>query len=114
MEQLDDKAENQLLRMKNELTLQIKESLQLMDRRKEELVRLKRDVPLAESELKRLEQDYFKESHYWSSPQELAVGKIYREIGRLDEEIKELMKIRSLLLLLMNFKSVAMNFRRKK
>ncbi|HCN6096344.1 TPA: AAA family ATPase [Escherichia coli] len=88
VEQLDDKAENQLLRMKNELTLQIKESLQLMDRRKEELVRLKRDVPLAESELKRLEQDYFKESHYWSSPQELAVGKIYREIGRLDEEIK--------------------------
>lgn len=87
-EQSDDKAENQLLRMKNELTLQIKESLQLMARRKDELVRLKRDVPLAENELKRLEHEFFKESNYWATPQETASGEIYKAIGRLDEEIK--------------------------
>lgn len=87
-EQSDDKAANQLLRMKNELTLQIKESLQLMARRKDELIRLKREVPLAENELKRLEQEYFKESNHWASPQETIVGEIYRAIGRLDEEIK--------------------------
>jgi len=87
-EQSDDKAANQLLRMKNELTLQIKESLQLMARRKDELIRLKRDVPLAENELKRLEQEFFKESNHWATPQETAVGEIYRAIGRLDEEIK--------------------------
>ncbi|ELY5801088.1 AAA family ATPase [Cronobacter sakazakii] len=87
-EQSDDKAANQLLRMKNELTLQIKESLQLMTRRKDELIRLKREVPLAESNLKKLEQDFFKESNHWSSPQETALGEVYRSIGRLDEEIK--------------------------
>ncbi|OEI70985.1 ATP-binding protein [Enterobacter sp. ku-bf2] len=87
-EQSDDKATNQLLRMKNELTLQIKESLQLMSRRRDELARLKREVPLADSELKRLEQEFFKESNYWASPQEAAIGEIYRAIGRLDEEIK--------------------------
>lgn len=87
-EQSDDKAENQLLRMKNELTLQIKESLQLMARRKDELVRLKRDVPLAENELKRLEHEFFKESNYWATPQETVSGEIYKAIGRLDEEIK--------------------------
>jgi len=87
-EQSDDKAANQLLRMKNELTLQIKESLQLMARRREELVKSKRDVPLADNELKRLEQEYLKEANYWESPQEAAVGEIYKTIGRLDEEIK--------------------------
>jgi len=87
-EQSDDKAANQLLRMKNELTLQIKESLQLMGRRREELVKSKRDVPLADNELKRLEQEYLKEANYWESPQEAAVGEIYKTIGRLDEEIK--------------------------
>jgi len=74
--------------MKNELTLQIKESLQLMARRKDELVRLKRDVPLAENELKRLEHEFFKESNYWATPQETVSGEIYKAIGRLDEEIK--------------------------
>ncbi|MFP1910299.1 AAA family ATPase [Lonsdalea quercina] len=87
-EQSDNKAANQLLRMKNELTLQIKESMRLMVRRKDELVKLKRDVPLAENELKRLEQEFFKDSKCWSSPQETVAGGIYREIGRLDEEIK--------------------------
>ena len=87
-EQSDDKAANQLLRMKNELALQIKESLQLMARRKNELIKLKRNVPLAENELKRLEQEFFKESNHWASPQETVVGEIYRAIGRLDEEIK--------------------------
>ncbi|HEI8864630.1 TPA: AAA family ATPase [Serratia odorifera] len=87
-EQSDDKAANQLLRMKNELTLQIKESLQLMSRRRDELVKLKRDVPLADNELHQLEQEYFKESNYWSSPQEAILGEIYKALGRLDEEIK--------------------------
>ncbi|MGL5668202.1 MAG: hypothetical protein ACRDD9_18975, partial [Shewanella sp.] len=86
-EQLDDKANNQILRMKNEISLQIKESLQLIERRKKRLVDLKRDVPSADSRLKQLEQDFFKESNYWSSPQETAIGEIYRAIGRLDEEI---------------------------
>ncbi|MGY0155904.1 AAA family ATPase [Edwardsiella tarda] len=87
-EQSDEKAANQLLRMKNELTLQIKESLKLMNRRQDELIGLKREVPLAENNLKRLEQEFFKESNYWASPQETVLGEIYRAIGRLDEEIK--------------------------
>lgn len=87
-EQSEDKAANQLLRMKNELTLQIRESLQLMSRRREELIKLKRDVPFADNELHKLEQEYFKESNYWASPQETILGEIYKSIGRLDEEIK--------------------------
>lgn len=87
-EQVSDNAENQLLRMKNELSLQIRESLQLMDKRREKLTHLKREVPLAVNDLKRLEQDFYKESAYWSSPQESAMEEVYKTIGRLDEEIK--------------------------
>lgn len=87
-EQSDDKANNQLLRMRNELALQIRESNLLMTRRRDELIRLKREVPLTESALNKLEQDYFKESNYWESPQESLLGEIYKRIGSLDEEIK--------------------------
>ncbi|MCG5050445.1 AAA family ATPase [Pectobacterium brasiliense] len=87
-EELDDKAANQLLRMKNELALQVRESNQLMVRRRDELVKLKREVPLLESALKKLEQDFFQKSNHWSSPIEAATGEIYRRIGGLDEEIK--------------------------
>jgi hypothetical protein len=99
-EQSDDKAANQLLRMKNELTLQIKESLQLMIRRRDELVRLKREVPLADNELGKLEQEYFKESNYWATPQETVLGEIYKTIGRLDEEIKRTYEDKNLIVVI--------------
>lgn len=87
-EQSSENAENQLLRMKNELSLQIRESEQIMERRRKALVDLKCKVPQAVSELKRLEQDFYKESACWLSPQESAIAEIYKNIGRLDEEIK--------------------------
>ncbi|WP_431021796.1 AAA-23 domain-containing protein [Erwinia rhapontici] len=87
-DQSDDKANNQILRMKNELALQIRESNLLMVRRRDELVRMKREVPLIENTLSKLEQDFFKEANYWESPHESLLGGIYKRIGSLEEEIK--------------------------
>jgi len=110
----DDKASNQLLRMKNELALQVRESNQLMVRRRDQLVRLKRELPSLESTLKRLEQEFFQKSSFWESPIEAAVGEIYRRIGSLDEEIKTAYENKKLIVVINELQEQRDNLQKEK
>jgi predicted nucleic acid-binding Zn-ribbon protein len=80
----------QLLRMKNELRLQIKESQSIAKRRTDEIQSLRGALPSLRQELKKLERKYSSESESWSSDLEIALEASARNAGALDQEIKGL------------------------
>lgn len=79
----------QLLRMKNELTIQIKESSSLIDDRTQKIQSLEQSLPDLESQLKALTKNYSAIVGSWSSEVETAIEKCAHELGQLDEEIKQ-------------------------
>ena len=86
----DSPADSQVLRMKNELRIQLQESQALYNERQSEATNLKSSLPGLQQNLKRLETRYTESSNVWSSDLESAVEAIAREIGSLDQEIKSL------------------------
>lgn len=74
--------------MRNELSIQIKESILLLKLKEEEASKLRHDIPLASQEVKALEKEYHAASSTWSSDVEIALEQTGRELGALDEEIK--------------------------
>ncbi|SFX07647.1 ATP-binding protein [Pseudomonas sp. NFACC36] len=86
--QLDSKNGAQILRMRNELNIQIKESTLLLRIKQEEAAKLRLDIPLATQKVKSLEKEYSVASSTWSSDIEIALEQTSRELGGLDEEIK--------------------------
>lgn len=78
----------QILRMRNELAIQIKESLSLLNSKEEEVARLRHELPLAIQDVKKLESEYKSISSTWSSNIEISLEQIGRELGALDEEMK--------------------------
>lgn len=79
----------QILRMKNELSLQVKESTKLLGIKEKEASELRLNIPLATQEVKTLEKEYGVISKTWSSDIEVVLEKAGRELGALDEEIKQ-------------------------
>ena len=80
----------QLLRMKNELRLQVKESKSIAKLRDEEIKFLRGALPTQRQELKKLEKEYTAAADSWSSDLEVALESAAREAGSLDQEIKSL------------------------
>jgi hypothetical protein len=88
-EQGDDRAATQLLRMRNEINVQLKESVSLLEARSNSIAELRQNVPLIMEHLKGLERKYKDLESSWSSDVELAIEEAARAIGKLDEEIRQ-------------------------
>lgn len=84
----DAQGSAQILRMRNELGIQLKESLNLIDVRKLKAENLKREIPIVVENIKRLEREYATVSSTWSSEVEIALEELSRRLGVLDEEIR--------------------------
>lgn len=89
-------AAAQILRMKNELSIQLKESEVLLQKRAATVKELEMQLPAAENEFRQLRSDYDVSLTSWSSATELAVESVARELGALDEEIQQALRMKSL------------------
>jgi hypothetical protein len=85
----DGRGQAQLLRMRNELNIQLKESVNLIDRRTENAERLRRELPLVLEEVKRLAREYEIVAASWSTEIESQLEHVARKLGSLDEEIRQ-------------------------
>ncbi len=85
----EGRGEKQLLRMRNEINVQLKESESLIEGRARKLEELKNNIPLITENLKGLERQYRDLESSWSSEVELAIEEAARKIGNLDEEIRQ-------------------------
>lgn len=85
----DNPADTQLLRMRNELTIQIKESKSLIEGRINEIGSLQRELPELHSYVQALQREYSSVASAWSSEIEAAVEEAARKLGMLDEEIRQ-------------------------
>lgn len=83
-------ADAQLLRMRNELRIQLTESASLITERRSELERLKAALPQLQKNLKTLELSYAESSQTWSSELESAMELSAKRVGALEQEIKGL------------------------
>lgn len=87
--ELSDGGESQVLRMRNELQIQIKESTMLLLQKERKVFQLQQDIPLATKEVKRLEKEYRSVSSTWSSDVEIILEGHSRQLGAIDEEIRQ-------------------------
>lgn len=83
-------GETQLLRMRNELRIQLKESVALLATKEQDIAKLRVAIPSLRLELRRLEQRYIDSKDSWSSDLERAIEVALREVGGLDQEIRGL------------------------
>lgn len=83
-------GESQVLRMRNELRVQLKESTILLEAKQQEISNLRLAVPGLRQEMRRLEQRYNESAEHWTSEMEQAIEKALREVGGLDQEIRSL------------------------
>lgn len=85
----EGRGEKQLLRMRNEINVQLKESESLIEDRSKKIEGLRNDIPLINEHLRGLERQYRDLESSWSSEVELAIEEAARKIGNLDEEIRQ-------------------------
>lgn len=85
----EGRGEKQLLRMRNEINVQLKESESLIDIRLKNIEALRNEIPLINEQLRGLERQYRDLESSWSSEVELAIEDAARRIGNLDEEIRQ-------------------------
>ncbi|MCA7992626.1 AAA family ATPase [Burkholderia cepacia] len=85
----DGRADTQLLRMKNELNIQLKESTTLIETRLKDAEKLRVEVPHLSQRVRKLEQDYAAAATSWSSELEIALEEHARKLGAVDEEIRQ-------------------------
>lgn len=82
-------VESQALRLRNEITVQLKESTGLIELRALEISNIKNALPHILAEARRLERDFRALGETWSSEVETAIEQSSRRLGALDEEIKQ-------------------------
>ncbi len=83
-------ADSQVLRMRNELRVQLHESVALNKSRQLELEKARSQIPSLRQELKALEEKYALSKQHWSSGLENALESIARRLGAIEQEITEL------------------------
>lgn len=93
----NDSAASQLLRMRNELDLQIKESQNLLVKRAGRLELLKSNLPELEEQAKRLTASYNAEIRSVVTEIESQSETIARRLGAIDEEIQQTIRFSALL-----------------
>lgn len=92
----EDSARSQLARMRNELALQLKESLAIRVQQLEELASINREIPSADAQLKSLETEFKRNQAQWRSPELIQVQALSREIGAKEQEIKNALELKKL------------------
>ena len=85
----DGRGDTQILRMRNELNIQLKESKSLIDVRVEEAEALRVEIPLLSQRVRAHERDYSVVANSWSSDVEVALEDAARKLGALDAEIRQ-------------------------
>lgn len=85
----DGRGDVQLLRMRNELNIQLQESNLLIESRRQKVEELQRNIPVLTQQLRGLERDYGSVATSWSSDVEVLVEEKARKLGSLDEEIRQ-------------------------
>lgn len=98
----DESARSQLARMRNEIALQLKESVSIRKQQLAELEAVGIDIPTAEAELKSLETEYRRNQAQWRSPHETLTESIAKQIGSKEQEIKNALELKKLTDLLDN------------
>ena len=89
-------ADKQILRMRNELQIQMKESLGLISQRKAQMSGLKGKLPGLRQELKQLETTYAASKRVWLSEAEAEIEAVSKNLGAIEQEIKGLYEFRKL------------------
>jgi len=92
----EDSARSQLARMRNELALQLKESLAIRVQQLEELDSINRELPSADAQLKSLEAEFKRNQVQWRSPELIQIQALSREIGAKEQEIKNALELKKL------------------
>jgi hypothetical protein len=85
----DDWGDTQLLRMRNELNVQLRESRTLAEARAIEVERLRFGIPQLSQRVRALAQDYSTATNSWSTELETAIEVAARKLGALDEEVRQ-------------------------
>lgn len=93
-------ADGQVLRMKNELRIQLQESQTINRELQAEATKLLSNIPALKQNLKSLELMYLQNTTVWSSDIESAVENLSRKIGSYDQEIKTLHESQKLALVI--------------
>jgi hypothetical protein len=83
-------GESQILRMRNELLVQQKESEALIRGKESAIESIRLSIPALRQNMRQLERRYTEATQNWTSGLELAIEKIIREIGAVEQEIKTL------------------------
>lgn len=83
-------ADSQLLRMRNELALQHKESAKLLEEREVRLQELTRELPVLERALKQLERQYRTVTQEWTSPVEREIDTANLRLGELKQKLVQI------------------------
>lgn len=83
-------GESQILRMRNELLIQLRESSSLIQAKVTAVESARLGLPALKQNMRRLERRYIGATQSWSSEFEDAIAKIHREAGALDQELKTL------------------------
>lgn len=91
-----DSARTQLARMKNELSLQLKESEFIRTQQLSELNETVASIPPLEGSLKKLEREFKQNQTQWSSPAQLAIQNLSKEIGAKEQELKNVLELKKL------------------
>jgi hypothetical protein len=86
----------QILRMRNELSLQRRESASLIDMRVGEIEALGRAVPEIRNSLRRLESEYSALASAWSTPQEAGIEATARKLGELNQRLAQIAEYQKL------------------
>lgn len=94
--QVDSGGTTQFLRMRNELSLQLKESMTLLERRAVVADELRRDLPLLSEEVRKIELQYEGQTRSAPTENERAIEQAARQLGAIDEEIKYAIKLQRL------------------
>ncbi len=89
-------ADAQVLRMRNELRIQLQESKSLISEREVELRNLRSILPELRQNFQALENRYLASNTSWSSQLETAIEEEARKIGGLEQEIKGLFETQRL------------------
>lgn len=89
-------AKTQLVRMKNELALQALESNQIKRDLQEERNKLYREIEAAQEKLLLLESQFATSSGNWRSSFDIRRDNLLTAIGRIEEEIRQLLDYRKL------------------
>lgn len=86
----DTPADSQLLRMRNELALQRRESAKLLEQRQAQLQKFTRELPILARELEQLEGKYRTATQEWTSPVEREIDAANLRLGELKQKLVQI------------------------